>query len=206
MNILLVDDHELILDGLALLFGGLPGVTAVHKATSSRAALALLSAHPVEVAFLDISLGAEDGRDLYKAMQKTQPDVRCIALSSMGQSSVVRATMHLGFDGYLLKTDSPQEIEKALQAVMAGGKYISQSTQQEIIRDHLGHPDTQPTERELEILQLISDGLSSKEIAERLFLAVKTIENHRSNLMAKLDVNNVAGLIKKSISLGYITI
>lgn len=204
--ILLVDDHEMILEAMSMLLASMSEVGRVYTASDSAGALELLDRERIDFVILDIAIGKEDGRDLFKLIKQRRADLPCVALSSNGESSVVKTAMYLGFDGYLLKTDGREEISLALETIRGGGKFISTRTQQEIVNDHIYKKEPVLTERELEVLQMISEELSTKEIASLLFVSVKTIENHRMHLMQKLGVNNVAGLIRKGITNGYIKI
>jgi len=206
LHILLVDDHELVLDGLALLFEGIEQVTDVRTASNIKDALSLANTHQFDFAFLDISIGKEDGRQLFKPLKELQPQLKVVALSSHSESSIIKTAMHLGFDGYLLKSDDATEIWQSISAIQSGNKYISKEAQNEIIEDHTFQKNPELTSRELEILRMIADEKSTKEIATALFVSPKTVENHRMSLMQKLDVVNVAGLVRKGIIHGYIEI
>jgi DNA-binding NarL/FixJ family response regulator len=205
-KILIVDDHAVIVEGFAMLLETIAQTEFVKTATNLQDAVLLLEAIQFDLIFLDIQLGRDDGRDLFKQFKPTQTQAKFIAFSSIIDGSTIKVTMHQGFDGYIVKTEGFQEIQKTIQQVRNGNPYISQKAREQIVEEHLVKPVAKISEREIEVLQLLAEGLSTKDIADQLFLSPKTIENHRMHLMEKLDVNNVAALVKKAIQQGFVKI
>ena len=202
MKILCADDHFLVLDGLQTLLSTISFVGEVGIVSDAQALQKAIAAASYDVLFLDINLGKDDGRDLCKSIKQSHPQLKIIALTSFSDTHTVKSAMKVGFDGYLLKTDNREEIMNALEALGAGKKYYSTQTRGAIFENEIVATNTKLSERELEVLQMIVDEKTNKEIAATLFVADKTIENHRANIMLKMDVKNVAGLVKKALQLG----
>ena len=205
-RVLIVDDHAVIVEGFAMLLESIEETDFVKTATNIIDATLMLNTIQFDLIFLDIQIGKDDGRDLFKQFKATQTQAKFIAFSSIIDASTIKVTMHQGFDGYIVKTEGFQEIQKTIREVAQGNPYISQKAREQIVEEHIFKPFSKISDREIEVLQLIADGLSTKDIADQLFLSPKTIENHRMHLMEKLDVNNVAALVKKAIQLGYVKI
>ena len=202
MKILCADDHFLVLDGLQTLLSTISFVGEVGIVSDGQALQKAIAAASYDVLFLDINLGKDDGRELCKSIKQSHPQLKIIALTSFSDTHTVKSAMKVGFDGYLLKTDNREEIMNALEALAAGKKYYSTQTRGAIFENEIVTTNTKLSERELEVLQMIVDEKTNKEIAATLFVADKTIENHRANIMLKMDVKNVAGLVKKALQLG----
>lgn len=130
--------------------------------------------------------------------------MKIIALTSHSDSVTIKSSISAGFDGYLLKIDGREEIERALKAVLNNQRYISTKTQQFFFDSQIGRNKIELTEREKEILQLIVHEKTTREIADILNLSEKTIETHRGNIMLKLEVHNIAGMVKKAIMQGLV--
>lgn len=130
--------------------------------------------------------------------------MKIIALTSHSDSVTIKSSISAGFDGYLLKIDGREEIERALKAVLNDQRYISTKTQQFFFDSQIGRNKIELTEREKEILQLIVHEKTTREIADILNLSEKTIETHRGNIMLKLEVHNIAGMVKKAIMQGLV--
>jgi DNA-binding NarL/FixJ family response regulator len=204
MNILCADDHFLVLEGLETLLGTIEFVNFIGKASDGKELLRALNESQYEVLLLDINLGNEDGRDLCKTIKQSFPLLKVIALTSFSDTITVKSAIKAGFDGYLLKADNREEIVNALLAVQAGNAYYSTQTRGAIFENEIVTINTKLTERELEVLEMIVNEKTNKEIASELFISDKTVENHRANIMLKMDVKNVAGLVKKAIQLGLV--
>lgn len=206
MNILIADDHFLVLDGLETLLSTLDFVNLIKPAIDHHEVIAALNEHSFDVILLDIHFGKTDGRELIKEIKEIQPTIKVIALTSHSDATTIKSSVSAGFDGYLLKIDGRDEIEKALKAVMSDEKYFSPKTQQVFFETQTSNQKVELTERELEILQLIVEEKTTKEIAEQLFLSEKTIETHRGNIMLKLEARNIAGMVRKAIMEGLVKI
>ncbi|SFH12451.1 LuxR C-terminal-related transcriptional regulator [Pedobacter insulae] len=206
MRILVADDHFLVLDGLEVLLSTFSFVEKTERALNFIGLKKILENESFDVLLLDIHFGKDDGREIIQEIKSLMPDMKIIALTSHSDSVTIKSSINAGFDGYLLKIDGREDIEKALKTVMNNEKYFSPKTQQVFFETQTSSFKADLTDREREILQLIVQEKTTKEIAEELFLSEKTIETHRGNIMLKLDVRNIAGMVKKAIMQGMVKI
>src|SRR5690554_497073 len=202
MKILLADDHFLVLDGLEVLLSTFDFVEKTKSALNYMELKNILEEEHFDVLLLDIHFGKHDGRTIIQEIKRLSSEMKIIALTSHSDSVTIKSSVNAGFDGYLLKIDGREEIEKALKVVMNDEKYFSPKTQQAFFEMSASENKIELTEREKEILQLIVQEKTTKEIAEQLCLSEKTIETHRASIMLKLEVKNIAGMVKKAIMQG----
>jgi len=202
MKILLADDHFLVLDGLEVLLSTFEFVEKTQSVLNFVQLKDILKEENFDVLLLDIHFGKHDGREIIGEIKQMAPNMKVIALTSHSDSTTIKSSVNAGFDGYLLKIDGREDIEKALKAVINNEKYFSPKTQQTFFEMSASKNKVELTEREKEILQLIVQEKTTKEIAEQLCLSEKTIETHRASIMQKLDVKNIAGMVKKAIMQG----
>jgi len=202
MKILPADDHFLVLDGLEVLLSTFEFVEKTQSVLNFMELKEVLKEQSFDVLLLDIHFGKHDGRTIIQEIKQLMPDMKVIALTSHSDSVTIKSSVNAGFDGYLLKIDSREQIEKALKEVTNGAQYFSPNTQQAFFEMNATKNKVELTEREKEILQLIVQEKTTKEIAEQLCLSNKTVETHRSNIMQKLEVKNIAGMVKKAIMQG----
>lgn len=202
MKILLADDHFLVLDGLEVLLSTFDFVENTKSILNYIELKEILKKESFDVLLLDIHFGKHDGREIISEIKQLAPQMKIIALTSHSDSVTIKSAVNAGFDGYLLKIDGREDIEKALKAMTNNEKYFSPKTQQTFFEMRTSRNIVELTEREKEVLQLIVHEKTTKEIAEQLCLSEKTIETHRSNIMQKLDVKNIAGMVKKAIMQG----
>lgn len=206
MKLLLADDHFLVLDGLELLLSTFDFVENTKGVLNYSQLKEALATDSYDVLLLDIHFGKFDGRIVLGEIKKEYPDLKAIALTSYSDMATIKSAINVGFDGYLLKTDGRNEIEKALKAVILGEKYFSSQTQQTFFENQTSNINLDLTQREKEVLQLIVQEKTTKEIAVALFISEKTVETHRGNLMLKLEARNIAGVVRKAIMLGLVEI
>lgn len=204
MNILVADDHIIILDGLELLLSTFDFVTNVFKASDEHTLHTLLQKEEIDILLLDISFGKSDGRVICKQLRREKPELKLIALTSHSDVATVKSSVQAGFHGYLLKSEDRTTVMQALQEVSAGATFFSPQVKDVFFHQGIATHKAALTRREEEILKLIVEEKTTKEIAELLFISEKTVENHRANLMLKLDVKNLAGLVKKALLMGYL--
>ena len=202
MKILLADDHFLVLDGLEVLLSTFEFVEKTQSVLNFVELKETLKEESFDILLLDIHFGKHDGRTIIQEIKQLMPDIKVIALTSHSDTVTIKSSVNAGFDGYLLKIDGREEIEKALKAVMNDEKYFSPKTQQVFFETQTSKNKTELTEREKEILQLIVQEKTTKEIAEQLCVSEKTVETHRASIMQKLEVKNIAGMVKKAIMQG----
>lgn len=207
MKIMIVDDHPLILDGFATAIRKYYPETEVHTASDAGELFSFLSGSDIDILFLDIRLKRSDARDFVKKLRVKHPDLKIVIISSLGDLPTIETLFKQGVNGYLLKSDPKSEISRAIKTVLSGQKFTSLDIEERYFTHQIkksDHNETNLTPREKEILKLILKGKTTKEISKDIFLAEKTIENHRSSLFIKFEVKNVAGLVKKAILEGYL--
>jgi len=208
-KILIGDDHELILNGLKELLSGIEEVASVDTANNRGDLMAAISAKPYDLVFLDIHFGKHDGREIAAEIKNKYPHFVLAALTSFDDKDTIQSTANAGFNAFFLKSDDVNEIAEWIKKGDFDTMYLSRQTQTSyahhtLMKDNKARHSIQLTEREKDILRFILDEHTTKQIADKLFLSEKTIENYRTNLMHKLDATNTAGLVKKTILLGLL--
>lgn len=210
IRILLADDHTLLRAGIRSLLEKMPGVEVIGEAADGREALNLVKAHLPNVVLMDIAMAGLNGLEATARIVREFPSVRVIILSMHANEEYVLQTLRAGALGYLLKDAATTELELAIQAVARGDTYLSPAISRRVIEDYLGRtsgekgPMEQLTPRQREILQLIAEGKSTKEIAFILNVSVKTVETHRTQLMDRLNIHDVPGLVRHAMRMGLV--
>lgn len=211
ITVLLTEDHWLIRASLRALLSDFPGVEVVGEAGNGREALELIAELRPNLVLMDITMPGLNGLDATRRIAKDHPDTRVIVLSMHMSEQYVLDAMRAGAAGYVLKGSAPSELALAIEAVARGDLFLSPAISKHVVRMVLGKATEQTssieqlTPRQREILQLIAEGKSSKEIAQLLDSGVKTIESHRANLMARLNIHDVAGLVRYAIRHGLVS-
>ena len=216
MRILLADDHTLVRAGLRALLESLDDVTAISEAGDGRRALELVAAERPDVALLDISMPGLNGLEVAARVTSDSPRTRLVILSMHSSPSHVAQALRAGAVGYLLKDSAAEELGLALRAVMSGETYLSPAISRQVVDGFLGRLarpehnepesiDAQLTPRQREVLQLVAESRSSKEVAAMLSLSVKTVEAHRSQIMERLGIHDLAGLVRYAIRVGLVS-
>lgn len=203
IKILLVDDHTLVLEGMRALLERIPGVQITGTAGNAFDAIALLKKAVADIAFVDINLPDISGIELCAKIRKEFPQTQVIALSTFKQRSYVTQMIGNGAAGYLVKSADREEIEAAIQSVLAGKMYFSNEIGSEQSMVNENEAPTL-TKREKEIMKLLAEGKTSNEIASELFLSAYTVDTHRKNLLTKFEVNNTALLISRATKYGIV--
>lgn len=207
LSLLIGDDHELILKGLSDRLGLLENVSTVDIAQSSEELLVKIEQKQYDIIFLDIHFGVSDGRDIAKKIKEIWPTTILAALTSFDTEDTVQSAINVGFIAFFLKTDTILEIEKWVEQASFENVYLSSETTKIFSYKNLQLNNKtllniSISNREKEVLNLIVAEYTTKRIAEELCLSEKTIENYRASLMLKMNVTNIAGLVKKAILLG----
>lgn len=209
LKILLVDDHQIITDGLRSLVNSVEGMQVIGDANNGKEAIELLKVLDVDVVLMDIDMPVMNGLDATKAIKAKPGKTKVIILSMHCESGMVKELIGIGADGYILKNASKEELIQAIQKVAEGQQYFATDVTMSLLNNkqnpNHSNLDVDLTNRELEILKLIADGFSNKEIGEQLFISHRTVDTHRTNLMKKLEVNNIAGLISFAIKKGIVS-
>lgn len=195
LNIFLVDDHIIFLEGLLSLLEN-DKYKIAGTATNAENAIKLMQQTPVDLLITDLNLPGMDGLKLTENVKKQFPLLRIIMLSMHDEIQMVRDALKAGVNGYIMKRDSHQELVLAIETVSKNEMYISKELNSKLLAG-LANPQEQPllTDREKEILKMIAEDLSNQEIADRLHISKRTVETHRKNLMLKTGSNSVVGLV-----------
>ena len=212
-TVLLADDHTLVRAGLRALLEGLPEVSAVLEASDGREAVAAIAEHRPAVVIMDIGMPGLNGLEAAAVVSRDYPATRTIMLSMHGTDAYVLQALRAGAAGYLLKDAAVAELPLALRAVLRGEIYISSAVSRVVVSGFLAGmaaadaqgPLDSLSGRQREILQLIAEGRSTKEIAFSLKLSVKTVETHRRQVMERLQIFDVPGLVRFAMRHGVIS-
>jgi DNA-binding NarL/FixJ family response regulator len=211
IRILLVDDHALVRAGIRSLLHQLPAVEVVAEAQDGRVALELVRRHQPNLVLMDVAMPNLNGLEATELITRQFPAVRVIILSMFANEEYVVHALRAGAAGYMLKNASPAELELAIHAVARGERYLTPAVSKTVIEDYLRRvsvdqsPLERLTPRQREILQLIAEGGTTKDIARRLGLSVRTVDTHRTQLMKELDIHDIAGLVRYAIRVGLVT-
>lgn len=211
-KILLVDDHQIVIDGLRSILETQEQFEICCEANNGKVALQIARVLSPEIIVMDIDMPVMNGMVASQEFKKIHPETKIIILSLHYEKSIIQHLVKLGVEGYLLKNSSKEEVINAVQTVQNGKKYFSTDVtmvlaqpNEIIIPDQTQNKNVMLsllTEREIEVLKQIAEGFSNKEIAEQLFLSPRTVDTHRQNIMKKLNVNKVVGLIKFALKNG----
>ncbi|HRC43818.1 MAG TPA: response regulator transcription factor [Nitrospira sp.] len=211
IRVLLADDHRLMRAGLRALLKSLDLVQVVAEAGTGHEAIQLAEQHQPDIVIMDIGMPELNGLEATARLKKLNPAPRIIILSMHANEEYVKRALQTGAAGYLLKGAEPAELELAIKAVMRGETYLTSAISKQVVQNYL-YPErrkTSPiqelTPRQREILQLVAEGHSSKDIALKLNLSVKTVDTHRTELMQRLDIHDIAGLVRYAIRIGLIS-
>jgi DNA-binding NarL/FixJ family response regulator len=203
ISILIIDDHPLVSDGVTTMVKGVDYLEVVGACKSGKEALEFLSANDPHIILLDISLPDMDGLELCSLVRKINKSVKIIGLTSTNEAGIITQFLAKGGNGYLLKNMEREELLAAIDEVLNDKIFLSKAANQKILEQYHTVNDAVKsvpvlTRREKEILQLLYDGLTGPQIAERLFLSPLTIETHRKNLMQKLNVNSTQLMLRSA--------
>ncbi len=196
-KILVVDDHAIVLDGIKSLLADIENIEIAATATNATEALTLLKQTKAELVITDINMPGMDGLEFIKTIRSDFPPTKIIVLSLHDEPHFVRNIMKLRVQGYILKNDASSELVEAVYRVLAGKTFFSSKISQ-VMMEQINSPASENllTEREIEIIKLIAEEKSSKQIADKLFISERTVETHRKNIFRKTATNNIVGLIK----------
>lgn len=206
ISVLLVDDHQLFREGISSLFAQDELIEIVGLADSVDAMFVCFEKQVPEVVLIDISMPGIDGLTAIKDARKLYPDTKFIVLTMHADGQYVVKAVRSGAFGYLLKNADKAELSEAIRTVVKNKKYFNSEISQLMVGNMSleGDNPQKLSERETQVLQLVSNGKTTKEIADALFVSSRTVETHRVNMMKKLDVQNTAELIKKAVKLNLI--
>jgi DNA-binding NarL/FixJ family response regulator len=195
IKIFIVDDHYVVIEGIRSLLQNEKDIEWMGHAMTAESCMAFLSKQQPDVILMDINLRESTGIDLCKEVKEKYPSVFIIGLSTFNQQSFIQKMMDNGASGYVLKNVTQEELVLALQTVIKGKIYLSDEAAT-TLRKKSNEDVPVLTRREKEVLELIAEGMTNNEIAEKLFISVTTVDTHRKNLLSKLEAKNVASMIK----------
>ena len=211
IRVLLADDHKLFRAGIRSLLQTLDDVEVVAEAGDGREALRLAAAHRPDVVLMDIMMPNLNGLDAAARIAHAYPHTRVIMLSMSADEDSVLKTLRAGAVGYLVKTADPAELELAIRAAMRGEKFLSSAVSEHVVSVCLNRLDKEQTSlerltpRQREVLQLVAEGHTTKDIAKRLEISTKTAEAYRGELMRALDIHDIASLTRYAIRTGLVS-
>jgi len=207
MRVLLADDHSLVRAGLRALLNEIPNVDVIAEASNGVQAVQLTRQLRPDIALLDISMPNLSGLAALRQLNGAAPATRVLLLSMHDDDAYVTEAIHAGAAGYLIKDCAVEELALALHAVARGDCYLSPSVSRKLAQAFKNGGGSAPvlTPRQIEILRQVAQGASSKEIARALGLSIKTVETHRAQIMERLGIRDVAGLVRYAVRSGLIT-
>ena len=211
IRVLLVDDHRLVRSGIRSLLERMAGVEVVGEADDGHSALEFLQTDRPDIVLMDIAMAGLNGLEATTRMSNAFPDVRVIILSMHANEEYVMKALRAGAAGYLLKDAATAELERALKSVLRGNTYLSGPISQQVIEKYKERillevdPLEQLTPRQREVLQLIAEGRTTKEIAQVLEISAKTVEAHRAQLMDRLKISNIPDLVRFAVRIGIVS-
>ena len=206
IKILIADDHPLIAEGIKNTFENQPNFEVVKMVVNGVEVLDFLSKNKVDVVLLDVNMPKMDGIECAKQILQNYPSTKIAVLSMHQEKSVIQNLMQIGVNGYMLKTIPSDELLVAIQSIYNGKTYFNADVTKALLSDDVSStlnplPKQSPlvdqlTTREIEIIKLIAQGNTNTQIGEQLYISPRTVDTHRTNLMKKLDINNMASLIR----------
>jgi len=203
INVLLADDHQIIIDGISNLLEDEADIKVVAHCNNGLEVLDRLPNVNIDVLLLDLDMPLMNGFECAEQVQKRFPEVKIAILTMHQEKALIQKFIEFGVKGYFLKTIAKSELVHAIKTIAGGGEYFPSDVTKALIQKQVITPDiTQSpllsslTEREVEIIRLVSQGFSNKEIADKLFISPRTADTHRTNIMRKLDLHNVAEMVR----------
>ena len=214
VRVLIVDDHDIVRAGIRMLLDAQPDMAVVGEASDGKEAIEMAGSMKPDVVLMDISMPGTTGIEATRAIKKANSRIEIVGLTMHAEDRYFFQLLQAGASGYVVKGAAPRELLEAVRAASRGEAYIHPSLQRKLIGDYVSRTEGSDqasmladlTERELEVLRLIVDGLTSREIAESLVISPNTVERHRQNIMSKLGLHNRAELVRYAISKGLVEV
>ena len=210
IRVVLADDHPILRSGLRSLLEAEPDIELVGEASDGLEALELVLKHPIDLLVTDIAMPVLNGLDLTIRLSREAPETRVLILSVHKEKAYAIQAFHSGAAGYLVKEAGPNEFLAAIRSIHRGETYLSPSISAHLVSDFVHRTESKENEtdaltpRQLEVLKLVAQGHTTKVIARQLGIGVKTIETHRSDMMRRLGIRDVAGLVRYALRIGLI--
>lgn len=214
IKVLLAEDHTIVRKGITSLLAAEADIEVVGEAEDGQEAVEKTEQLGPDVVLMDNTMPVLNGLEATRQIKKRFPEIKVLVLTMHTTEEYIQQFLQAGASGYLIKKTAPKELVTAIHAVYRGDSYLSPAVSNVIIEGYLHQAATTTsedsyeklTDRERQVLQMITEGVSNREIAERLHLSVKTVNNHRMNLMDKLNIHNTAKLVKYAIRKGVISL
>ena len=205
INILIADDHAMFVDGIESILSAEADITVVGRSYDGPSVLKLVKENKVDIVLLDVNLPGMSGIEVCKELHKHHPEIKVLAISMFNEESFVSEILNNGAKGYILKNTGREELLKAIKTVESGESYFSKDVTETIMKGLMNQRKASSksnmffpklSRREKEVLKLIAQEFTTQEIADSLFISLKTVESHRSSLLSKLNARNSVGLIR----------
>lgn len=201
VDILIADDHRIMVDGLCRILKEQKGIGNIYTAHDGREAVAQAANHQIDCAILDINMPVLNGIEAARQIRKQRPYIKLIMVSMLCDAAIVTRALKAGADAFIIKNTGEEELLKAIGRVMKNEKYISAELSYNLLHTLNKQGDKEGdqshlTQRELEVIKYIAEGLTAHEIADKLFISHRTVDTHRKNILQKLHLKNIAALTR----------
>ncbi|MFM2326522.1 MAG: hypothetical protein RIR31_724 [Bacteroidota bacterium] len=204
IKIFIVDDHYMVIEGIQSLLQNEKNIEWMGHATNAASCMAFLQQQIPDVILMDINLPDKSGIDLCKEVKDKYPAIAVLGLSTFNQQSFIEKMMAGGASGYILKNATQEELMEGIETVIKGKQFLSFDAALALRKPDIENKQPVITRREKEVLELIADGMTNNEIAQKLFISSTTVDTHRKNLLAKFEAKNIASLIKSAMQMNMI--
>ncbi|MFI5221023.1 MAG: response regulator [Bacteroidia bacterium] len=209
IKVIIADDHQMFIDGIKSLLRTHKNISIVGEANNGEQVLEILSKDPADIILMDVNMQVMDGIEATKQVRSKYPNVKILMLTMFNTKEYIEKVLRAGAHGYILKNTGKEELHEAIDKIMNGESYFSKEVTGRIMEGIQKRKSVENdpmraelTDREKEVLKLISQELTTQEIADKLFISHHTVETHRKNLISKLNVKNTAGLVKYAVLQG----
>jgi len=206
ISVLIADDHEIVRYGISTYLSSTKDIEVVGEASTGEECIQIFKKKHPDICLLDIGMPDKNGIETAKTIRELNPDTKILILSMHTDKKILSEVLEAGINGYLLKNTDKVDLLNGIRAIMNGQKVFSSPISDLMTQSFLNQSNSKKpkvhkeiTDREQEILQLIVEGLTSKEIAQKLFISPRTVDTHRANLMQKLELNNIAELVRYAL-------
>ncbi|WP_200975902.1 response regulator transcription factor [Echinicola sp. 20G] len=209
INVLIADDHQMFIDGLKAMLGDIPGIKVVGEAMNGKEAIDYCDLSPVDIVIMDINMPIMDGVEATKKLLKSHKALKVLGLSMHNDRHFISDMLKTGAQGYILKNTGKKDLIEAIQTLHNGGTYLGEEVSKTLLSSFMKKTgkmqvNEKLSDREMEVLSCIANGLTTQEIGEQLFISKNTVETHRKNLLYKLQAKNTAELVNNAYKKGLI--
>ncbi|MBD8487917.1 response regulator transcription factor [Echinicola sp. CAU 1574] len=209
INVLIADDHQMFIDGLKAMLYDIPGIKVVGEAMNGKEAIDYCELSPVDLVIMDINMPIMDGVEATKKLLKSHKTLKVLGLSMHNDRHFISDMLKTGAQGYILKNTGKKDLIEAIQTLHNGGTYLGEEVSKTLLSSFMKKPgkmqvNEKLSDREMEVLNCIANGLTTQEIGEQLFISKNTVETHRKNLLYKLQAKNTAELVNNAYKKGLI--